>query len=96
MQYFAGLSTTDYQDVLRAIGRWLDESGLRFIRLMEVDDGIVVQGISVAPLSEHERRVETRLFTDADVHDILVAAYHRRQREVEALATAARAGATGS
>lgn len=95
MQYFAGLSTTDYQDVLRAIGRWLDESGLRFVRLMEVDDGIVVQGVRVTPPDERERRAETRLFTDADVHDILVAAYHRRQREVEALATAARVGAGG-
>ena len=73
MKIFDGLPSTDYQDLLRALGLMLDERGLRDIRLWEHSDGLVVQGRKRgAPTFESIR------LSDADLHEILRSSYRRR------------------
>ena len=42
MKLFRGLETTDYEDILRAVGQMLDECGYRNFRLVEHDEGVLV------------------------------------------------------
>jgi hypothetical protein len=44
MKLFRGLAKTDYQDVLRAIGLFIDEHGYTDVRTIEIEDGVVLQG----------------------------------------------------
>jgi hypothetical protein len=76
MKLFAGLSTTDYQDVLRALGRVIDDHKLRDIRIWEHEEGLIVQG---RPYGEVESGAfQTYLLTDDDLREILNEAYRRR------------------
>jgi hypothetical protein len=76
MKLFAGLSKTDYQDVLRTIGLYADEMGLQSLRLVEVEDGIVIQCLQN---KDGEGAVtETLLLTDDDLREMLMQAYKRR------------------
>jgi hypothetical protein len=76
MKLFAGLSKTDYQDVLRTIGLYADEMGLQSLRLVEVEDGIVIQCLQN---KDNEGAVtETLLLTDDDLREMLMQAYKRR------------------
>jgi hypothetical protein len=76
MELFDGLDHTDYQDVLRAVGHYLDQHRLREVRLLEVDRGVLVQGVVVAPSGERVPR--SVLFPTAHLRDLLQAAYERR------------------
>jgi hypothetical protein len=44
MKLFAGRSSTDDQDMLRAIGALIDQKGLRDIRIWEFEEGLILQG----------------------------------------------------
>jgi hypothetical protein len=44
VKLFAGLNTTDYQDILRAIGAFIDQQRLRDVRIIEHEDGMIIQG----------------------------------------------------
>ena len=48
MKLFAGLSRTDYEDVLRAVGALIDERSWSNISLMEVDEGLIVQVLALS------------------------------------------------
>jgi hypothetical protein len=74
MKLFAGLDRTDYQDLLRAIGELLDKEGLRDVRLWEHENGLIVQGRSIAGEGEYR----THLLTDEDLRALLGKAYGRR------------------
>lgn len=78
MRLFAGLSATDYQDILRAVGLHIDEMGLRSIRIVEVEDGLVVQGLTTRDV-DRPASFETLMLTDDDLREILLAAYRRRR-----------------
>ncbi len=76
MKLFAGVQTTDYQDILRAVGAYPDEQELRDIRLWEHEDGIIIQG---RPSKEGEMgSFESYLLTDEDLKEMLENAYNRR------------------
>ncbi len=76
MKLFAGLSTTDYQDLLRAVGLLLDERCLRDIRLWEHEDRLVIQG---RQRDEGKAGLfQTYMLTDEDLHALLQDAYRRR------------------
>jgi hypothetical protein len=77
MQLFSGLPTTDYQDVLRALGRFLDERGYRNVRIIENEEGLLVQGMPVIN-GKASGTFETFLMTDDAVKKLLVTAYERR------------------
>ena len=76
MKLFTGLSTTDYQDLLRAVGLLLDEQRLRDIRLWEHENGLVLQG---RPRDEGSTgSFQTFMLTDEDLQALLRNAYERR------------------
>ena len=79
MKLFAGLSQTDYQDILRAIGAFLDERSLRDIRIWEHEDGIIIQ--ARRSHVDSESPYETFLLTDEDLGALLHQAYERRNME---------------
>lgn len=76
MKLFAGLSSTDYQDILRAIGAFIDGNNLRDIRIWEHEDGLIVQarGRDDSEGSPYQ----TYLLTDDDLRNLLQKAYERR------------------
>jgi hypothetical protein len=50
MRIYEGSPRQDFEEVLRSIGAFLDQRGMREILLVEVPDGFVVQGL--APISD--------------------------------------------
>lgn len=78
MRLFAGLSATDYQDILRAVGLHIDEMGLRSIRIVEVEEGLVIQGLTSRD-GDSSASYETLVLSDDDLREILLAAYRRRR-----------------
>ncbi|HEX5502659.1 MAG TPA: hypothetical protein VFW96_08550, partial [Thermomicrobiales bacterium] len=75
MTLFAGLNGTDYQDVLRGIGRLIDEWGLRSLRLIEQGDGVLIQG---RPAADPSGRFVTTVVGDDAIQEILREAYRQR------------------
>ena len=77
MPLFAGLEQTEYQDVLRAIGRLLDSEGFRSFRLLEHEDGVILQGMRHGHAL---RDVETYRLPEQDIQALLRDAYQLRGR----------------
>src|SRR5688572_28594871 len=77
MQLFRGLGSTDYQDVLRAIGQFLDERGYRNVRLVEHEEGLLVQATPTVD-GQIATTYETLLLTDEAIQRLLEQAYQRR------------------
>ena len=75
MKLFAGLNQTDYQDILRALGRICDERGWRNLRMIEYDDGLVVQYTQ----GHGSQRFNMTFFSDDELREILRDAYARRR-----------------
>ena len=77
MRLFAGLSRTDYEEVFRAIGALLDERGWTNVALMEVEEGLVLQGMPKTTYQETPS-LEVYLLTDSDVEAVMRDALTRR------------------
>lgn len=77
MRLFHGLSVTDYQDVLRALGLLLDERGYRDVRLIEHEEGMLLQALPTVD-GQVSATYETLLLTDAVIQQLLTDAYARR------------------
>lgn len=83
MKLFAGLSKTDYQDVLRAIGHYIDQQQFSNIRLLETEEGIILQGTAMArERGGGELKAETYLLTSEDLESLLREAYARRGKKL--------------
>jgi hypothetical protein len=48
MRIYEGSPRQDWEEVLRSIGAYVDERGMRGLVVLESDDGIIVQGTSVS------------------------------------------------
>jgi hypothetical protein len=79
---FQGMSRTDYQDVLRTIGHYIDQHGFTNIRLIETEDGVILQGRVGVGETRGERKTETYLLTVQDVKELMREAYTRRGRKL--------------
>ena len=80
MKLFDGVSQTDYQDILRALGRFIDTNQYIGIRIIETEDGLIFQG-RPSPRSGKAKpgaQMETYLITDADLQQLLHEAYAQR------------------
>jgi len=80
MKLFDGLSKTDYQDILRAMGRFIDENHYVDIRIIESEDGLIFQG-RPSPKSGRVKpgpQFETFLITDNDLQSLLQQSYELR------------------
>ncbi len=78
MRLFPDSSDTYYQEVLRTVGAFLEENNFRDIRIVETEDGLIVQGRTVSLDSESVS--ETYLLTVEDIHAMLKEAYQKRGR----------------
>jgi len=78
MKLFRGMKRSDYQDVLRAIGYFIDDHGYTDVRIIETDDGLVIQGRVADRRELGESSYDTFLITDDDVKVMVRDAFQRR------------------
>jgi hypothetical protein len=85
MRIYEGSPRQNYEEVLRSIGAFLDQRGMREVLLVEAPDGFVVQGLivdtaSVGTWSEHlgVQAKETFTFLDDDIARFLEEGHARR------------------
>ena len=76
MRLFDGLGRTDYQDLLRALGYELDAEGACDLRLVEREDGLMVQ---VRSLNDLAAGFYTHHLSYEDLRALLESAYARRE-----------------
>jgi len=78
MKLFRGMKRSDYQDVLRALGYFIDDRGYTDVRIVETDDGVVLQGRVAERHEIGESSYDTFLITDEDVKVMVRDAFLRR------------------
>jgi hypothetical protein len=78
MKLFQGMAHTDYQDVLRAIGHFIDDHGYSDVRIIEIDDGIVIQGRVADRTELGKSSFDTFLITEEDLKELVRDAFRRR------------------
>lgn len=79
---FEGTARTDYQDVLRTIGHYIDRHGFTGIRLIETADGLILQGKVGKQGLRGAKSTETYLLTVPDIKELMREAYSRRGRKL--------------
>lgn len=83
MKLFYGLNRSDYQDVLRTIGLLIDDRGYTDIRIIETEDGLVLQGRLDSRNKIGEPAYETYLITDQDLRTMQQDAEIRREQQAK-------------
>lgn len=78
MKLFRGMRRSDYQDVMRALGYFIDDHGYSDIRIIETEDGLVLQGRVAERREIGESSYDTFLITDEDIKVMVRDAYRRR------------------
>jgi hypothetical protein len=78
MKLFLGMKRSDYQDVLRALGYFIDDHGYTDVRIIETDDGLVLQGRVLERHEIGEASYDTFLITDEDIKVMVRDAFRRR------------------
>jgi hypothetical protein len=69
----------EYEDVMRALGYFIDQNSLREICIVELKEGILLRGTShTANRSGFLSMSESYLFTNEDLERIIEEAYERR------------------
>jgi hypothetical protein len=86
MRIYEGSPRQDYEEVLRSIGAFIDQRGMREILLVEAPDGFIIQGIvgssvDVSAWSDPTARIEkeTYTFLDDDIARFMEEALTRRK-----------------
>jgi hypothetical protein len=72
------MKRSDYQDVLRALGSFIDEHGYSDVRIIETEDGLVIQGRVTDRREIGEASYDTYLITDDDIKVMVRDAFQRR------------------
>ena len=78
MKLFRGMKRSDYQDVLRALGYFIDDHGYTDVRIIETEDGLVLQGRVAERHEIGDSSYDTFLITDEDVKVMVRDAFMRR------------------
>lgn len=84
MRIYEGSPRQDWEEVLRSIGAYLDERGMREILFVETDDGFILQGTTIEGASSAwgdalgTTRTETVRFGDEEVAGLMEQAAARR------------------
>jgi hypothetical protein len=91
MRIYEGSPRQDWEEVLRSVGAYLDDRGMRGLVFVETDNGFIIQGTSVtgAVGSQHSEAVgkatrETLTLADEDVAKFMDDALARRGTAPEA------------
>lgn len=86
MRIYEGSPRQDYEEVLRSIGSFLDQRGMREILLTEAPDGFIIQGLvsSAADVSawsdpQMDIQKETYTFLDDDIARFMEEGQARRR-----------------
>ncbi len=89
MEEKSTLSGVPYEEIMQAIGHFIDMNSLREITLVELREGILVKGISyTAERSGYQTISQSYLFTTEDLERI-VNENDERRKQTEATAVAA-------
>jgi hypothetical protein len=93
MRIYDGSPRQNYEEVLRSVGAFLDQRGMREVLLVEVPDGFVVQGLVIETAtsgawSEHlgQQAKETFTFLDDDIGRFMEEGHARRNNHKRAVA----------
>jgi hypothetical protein len=78
MKLFRGMQRSDYQDVFRALGAFIDEHGYSDVRIVETEDGLVLQGRVDDRREIGQSSYDTFLITDEDLKVMVRDAFRRR------------------
>ena len=74
-----GTHRFEYEDVMRALGYFIDQNNLREVCLVELREGILLRGTSfTANRSGYQTLSESYLFTNDDLERIIEESYERR------------------
>ena len=99
MRIYDGSPRQDFEEVLRSIGAFLDQRGMRDVLLVEAPDGFIVQGLVVegggqGSWSETvgKQVKETLTFLDEDIARFMDEAHARRGAESAASPDSTKAG----
>lgn len=84
MRIYEGSPRQDYEEVLRSMGAFLDQRGMRDVLLVEASDGFILQGLTVegeagtwSESAGHQVK-ETLTFLDDDIARFMEEALARR------------------
>jgi hypothetical protein len=88
MRIYEGSPRQDWEEVLRSVGAYIDDRGMRSIIFLETDTGFIIQGTSVqAGMGTGESmgtvNRETLTLHDDDVSKFMDAAISRRGKQEE-------------
>lgn len=72
---------SDYQDVLRTLGAFIDDHGYCDVRIIETEDGLVFQGRIPDRHAVGEASYDTFLITDDDIKEMVRDAFRKRRRK---------------
>jgi hypothetical protein len=93
MRIYDGSPRQDYEEVMRSIGAFLDQRGMREVLVVEAPDGFIVQGLVVetsatGAWSEHlgQQTKETFTFLDDDIALFMEEGQARRDSQKRAVA----------
>lgn len=76
---YSGTNRVDYEDVLRAIGFFVDQNNIKEVCIVELREGILVRGVRyTSDRAGYQTISETFLFTNEDLEKVLEDAYKRR------------------
>jgi hypothetical protein len=90
MRIYEGSPRQDYEEVLRSIGAFLDQRGMRDVLLVEAPDGFILQGLAVEgdsgtwSESPGHQVKETLTFLDDDIARFMEEAVARRNASTAA------------
>ncbi|HYP20334.1 MAG TPA: hypothetical protein VEY08_09685 [Chloroflexia bacterium] len=81
MMDYSGTTRVDYEDILRAVGYFIDQNNLKEVCIIELNEGVLVRGIryTADPKAGYQTISESFLFTNEDLEKLLEDAYKRRQ-----------------
>ncbi len=92
MRIYDGSPRQNFEEVLRSIGAFLDQRGMREIMVVEAPDGLIVQGLVVdnagsGVWSEHvgQQSKETFTFLDDDIARFMDEGHARRDNSQRAV-----------
>ena len=85
MRIYEGSPRQDFEEVLRSLGAYLDQRGMKDVLVLEVPDGFIVQGLALSGASSSawsesmgQVETETMTFSDEDVAKFMDEAIARR------------------
>jgi len=79
MLNYTGTGRVDYEEVLRSIGRFIDENNIKEICIVELKEGILVRGLAyTADRSGYQTISESYLFTNEDIEKAVEEGYSHR------------------